>query len=253
MIFGFRACSQVKRKRCWGLIWWLSNIPSLSDFLIAAEGEVQNAEAFSRKFDTVIEEMDWMVEHAPEERAGQLVASELEQYASNQATTHQLTVKRRAILSNDESGTHFHRAKVEFNVNGMENSLYRWLGRLQMPDVGLHARHKQRVVGGAALAVDGGDGVNLDRVSQLDEVQRQEVGVPVPYVGRSSIHLGTGVASSVQQQFGRAVLGLHLAGDPVEAKHPQRSVLRPGGAGQRDRARQQRYGQRSRHHRLPLW
>lgn len=117
-----------------GVSWFRKQKATLGSQLIAAEGEVQNAEAFSRKFDTVIEEMDWMVENAPAERAGQLVASELEQYASNQATTHQLTVKRRAILSNDESGTHFHRAKVEFNVNGMENSLYRWLGRLQMPD-----------------------------------------------------------------------------------------------------------------------
>lgn len=117
-----------------GVSWFRKQKATLGSQLIAAEGEVQNAEAFSRKFDTVIEEMDWMVEHAPEQRAGQLVASELEQYASNQATTHQLTVKRRAILSNDESGTHFHRAKVEFNVNGMEPALYRWLGRLQMPD-----------------------------------------------------------------------------------------------------------------------
>ncbi len=107
---------------------------TLASQLIAAEGEVQNAEAFARKFDTVIEEMDWMDEHAPEPRAGQLVASELEQYASNQATTHQLTVKRRAILANEESGTRFHRARAEFNVTGMENALYRWLGRLQMPD-----------------------------------------------------------------------------------------------------------------------
>jgi hypothetical protein len=107
---------------------------TLASQLIAAEGEVQNAEAFARKFDTVIEEMDWMGEHAPEKRAGQLVASELEQYASNQATTNQLTVKRRAILANEESGTYFHRARAEFNVTGMEASLYRWLGRLQMPD-----------------------------------------------------------------------------------------------------------------------
>lgn len=107
---------------------------TLASQLIAAQGEVQEAEAFARKFDTVIEEMDWMAEHAPEPRAGQLVASELEQFASNQATTHQLTVKRRAILSNEEGGTHFHRARAEFNVTGMENSLYRWLGRLQSPD-----------------------------------------------------------------------------------------------------------------------
>lgn len=117
-----------------GVSWFRKQKTAMATRLIAAEGEVQNAEAFSRKYDTVIEEMDWMAEHAPDPRAGQLVASELEQYASNQATTHQLTVKRRAILSNEEGGVHFHRARVEFNVNGMESALYRWLGRLQMPD-----------------------------------------------------------------------------------------------------------------------
>lgn len=32
-----------------GLIWWLSNIPSLADFLIAAEGEVKKVSWSSRK------------------------------------------------------------------------------------------------------------------------------------------------------------------------------------------------------------
>jgi hypothetical protein len=117
-----------------GVSWFRKYKNKLDIDLRTAEGEVETADAFSRKFDTVIEEMDWMGEHAPQERAGQLVSSELEQYASNQATTNQLEVKRRAILTNDETGVHFHRAKVEFNVTGLENSLYRWLGRLQMPD-----------------------------------------------------------------------------------------------------------------------
>lgn len=117
-----------------GVSWFRKQKDMLASKVRVAEGNVQTADAFSRKYDTVIEEMDWMAEHAPDGRAGQLVATELEQYASNQATTHQLTVKRRAILPNDQSGTHFHRAKAEFNVTGKEDSLYRWLDRLQMPD-----------------------------------------------------------------------------------------------------------------------
>ena len=117
-----------------GVSWFRKYKDKLETDLRSAQGDVETARAFSRKYDTVIEEMDWMADHAPKERAGQLVSTELEQYASNQATSHQLEVKRRAILTNDEEGQHFHRAKVEFNVTGMENSLYRWLGRLQMPD-----------------------------------------------------------------------------------------------------------------------
>jgi hypothetical protein len=117
-----------------GVSWFRKQRDRLAAEVLEAEGNVQTAEAFDRKFDTVLEEMEWMAEHAPKERSGQLVATELEQYVSNQATTHALTVKRRAILPNDQSGTHFHRAKSDFNVTGREDSLYRWLDRLQMPE-----------------------------------------------------------------------------------------------------------------------
>jgi hypothetical protein len=106
----------------------------LATRLIEAEGSVQMADAYAAKYETVTAEMEWMDQHKPQPRAGQLVATELEQYASNQATTHQLDVKRRAIKPIDETGTNFHRAKVEFNVTGKEDLLYRWLDRLQMPD-----------------------------------------------------------------------------------------------------------------------
>jgi hypothetical protein len=79
------------------------------------------------------EEMDWLADHYPEPKAGQTVQTELEQFASNQATANTLEIKRRKILPSDETG-YFHRAKVEFNVNGSEAALYRWLDRLQMPD-----------------------------------------------------------------------------------------------------------------------
>jgi hypothetical protein len=117
-----------------GISWFRKQRDTLAARVIEAEGGVMMAEAYSAKYDTVVAEMEWLAGHRPQPRAGQIVATELEQYASNQATTHQLTVKRRAIKPVDESGRHFHRAKVEFNVTGKEDSLYRWLDRLQMPD-----------------------------------------------------------------------------------------------------------------------
>jgi hypothetical protein len=117
-----------------GISWYRKQRDILAARVIEAEGSVMMAEAYSAKYDTVVEEMEWLAGHQPQPRAGQIVATELEQYASNQASTHQLTVKRRAIKPVDETGRHFHRAKVEFNVTGKEDSLYRWLDRLQMPD-----------------------------------------------------------------------------------------------------------------------
>lgn len=116
-----------------GVSWFRKYKDKLEIELRDAQGEVELADAASRKFDTVIEEMDWMADHVPDERNGQLVSTELEQYGTNQAKTHQLDAKP-TFLPNDESGQHFHRAKVQFKVTGLESSLYRWLGRLQQPD-----------------------------------------------------------------------------------------------------------------------
>ena len=116
------------------ITWFKGQKSKLAADLTKAELKVEGAIETRDRFDEVVDEMAWLADHTPEPRAGQIVATELEQYASNQAQTHQLTVKRRSIMPNDETGTYFHSAKVEFNVSGKEDSLYRWLDRLRMPD-----------------------------------------------------------------------------------------------------------------------
>lgn len=114
--------------------WFKTKKSDMAISLGKAQDKVITAQETAEMFDTVVPEMDWMARYMPKPRAGQIVATELQQYAENQAQTHQLTVKRRAILANDETGAYFHRAQVEFSVNGNENSLYRWLDRLRMPN-----------------------------------------------------------------------------------------------------------------------
>jgi hypothetical protein len=114
--------------------WFQGQKEKVARDLMKAKSEVQTAEVAAGSFETVEEEMIWLGEKTPSPRPGQLVGSELQQYAENQATTHQLTVANRAIKPNDETGKYFHRAKVQFKVTGREDSLYRWLDRLQMPD-----------------------------------------------------------------------------------------------------------------------
>jgi hypothetical protein len=114
--------------------WFQGQKRKITRDLMRAESEVVSAEAAAGSYETVFEEMEWLNDKMPSPKAGQLVSTELETYASNQASTHQLTVDRRDIKPNDETGTHFHRGKVQFKVTGREDSLYRWLDRLQMPD-----------------------------------------------------------------------------------------------------------------------
>lgn len=114
--------------------WFQGQKGKIARDLMKAKAEVESAEMAAGSYDTVVGEMNWLNEKTPSPKAGQLVSTELETYVSNQATTHQLTIGKRDLKPNDETGAHFHRAKVQYKVGGREDSLYRWLDRLQMPD-----------------------------------------------------------------------------------------------------------------------
>ncbi len=116
-----------------GISWFRGYRLSVDKQLGRAQHLVTDAENMDAARGTISDEMEWLADHYPKPRPGQTVQTELEQFASNQAAANSLTIKRRKILPSDEAGR-FHRAKVEFNVNGSEAALYRWLDRLQMPD-----------------------------------------------------------------------------------------------------------------------
>lgn len=145
-----------------GISWFSKQDDKLESQRIEAEGSVQMAEAYSAKYETVAGEMEWLAKHRPQARAGQIVGTELEQYAFNQANTFELTVKRRAIKPVDEAGRHFHRAKVEFNVTGKEAALYSWLDRLQMPD-------QLRAITFLRLLPDAKDDTLIDCTVEVDQ------------------------------------------------------------------------------------
>lgn len=134
----------------------------LSRDLIEARGEVDRARMIRDNYDLVEDEMIWVQDHLPVPKAGQMVATELEQYATSQATSHQLTLKGRSIRPNDESGINFHRAKVEFKVSGREESFYRWLDRLHAPD-------QFRAVTSMRLTPEAKDDTNIDATIEVEQ------------------------------------------------------------------------------------
>ena len=117
-----------------GISWFQGQKLKVQRDLAKAKSEVVSAEAAAGNFETVYEEMKWLNDKMPSPKAGQLVGTELETYATNQANTNHLTIVKRDLKPNDETGKFFHRAKVQYKVSGTEDSLYRWLDRLQMPD-----------------------------------------------------------------------------------------------------------------------
>ncbi|WP_035615420.1 hypothetical protein [Haloferula sp. BvORR071] len=101
--------------------------------LETAKKSIDTAEENRAAYDGRVDELNWLSEHRPEGKDRQTVETELVGYTESQATAAQLTIKRRKIQPSVETGI-FHRARVEFVVNGTETALYRWLDRLQMPE-----------------------------------------------------------------------------------------------------------------------
>jgi hypothetical protein len=118
-----------------GVSWFRSYKKDVAAKLSKAESKLQVAQAYSDSYTTVADEMDWLADHLPKARAEQIVQTELEQFASNQASNFKLTVNRKKILPSDVTpGRRFHRAKVEYNVTGSDFPIYQWLDQLQMPN-----------------------------------------------------------------------------------------------------------------------
>ncbi|MCW1920928.1 hypothetical protein OKA05_00080 [Luteolibacter arcticus] len=159
MFFGLAAFVLVN---FFAISWFQSQKEKIARQLTDAKGKVAVAQATADNYDTVVDEMNWLGDKSPAPKTGQLVATELETYASNQATTHQLEIKRRAIKPNDETGVYFNRAKVEFNVTGREDSLYRWLDRLQMPD-------QFKAVTSMRLSPDAKDDTKIDATIEVEQ------------------------------------------------------------------------------------
>lgn len=98
-----------------------------------AELKLANAENFRTMSGEVASEMDWLAQHEPEPAAYQDVQSALQQFGEREALAAGLTIKNQRPLDTDTSGTQFHRVKVQFNLLGPEQSLYRWFDRINVP------------------------------------------------------------------------------------------------------------------------
>jgi len=96
--------------------------------------KLATAEMFSASREQVLDEMDWLAEHEPEPAAYQDVQTKLQQLAETEARNAGLTIKTQKLLPTQETGVHYHRAKIQLTVLGTEEALYRWFDRLNQPD-----------------------------------------------------------------------------------------------------------------------
>lgn len=100
-----------------------------------ARQKLATAEMYQQSREEIADEMDWLAEHEPEPKAAQDVQTNLQQFAEREAKSVGLTIKSQKPLPTDSTeGRHFHRAKFQFVVTGMEQPLYDWLSRINVPE-----------------------------------------------------------------------------------------------------------------------
>ena len=100
-----------------------------------ARQALATAEMFRASREQVMDEMDWLDSHEPEPAANQDVQTKLQQLCEREAKTAGLTIKTQKPLPSDTTeGRHYHRAKMQIQVSGTEQSLYRWFDRLNIPE-----------------------------------------------------------------------------------------------------------------------
>lgn len=80
-------------------------------------------------------EMDWLGEHEPEPQANQDVQTTLQATVEREAKATGLMIKPgQKPLPTDTTGKFYNRAKIQITVTGTDESLYRWIDRLNDPD-----------------------------------------------------------------------------------------------------------------------
>lgn len=100
-----------------------------------AELKLAAAENLRASSDQVADQMQWLAEHEPQPADDQNVQTQLQQLAEREAKAAGLTIKNQKPLPTDKTeGKHYHRAKLQITVTGMEEALYQWFDKINVPD-----------------------------------------------------------------------------------------------------------------------
>jgi hypothetical protein len=95
---------------------------------------VERAEMLRASSELVAAQMDWLAEHQPDPIAPQDAQSSLQQFVEQQARASGLTIRNQRPLQVDDSGTHYHRARLQIEVTGREQALYQWFNLIKAPE-----------------------------------------------------------------------------------------------------------------------
>jgi len=118
--------------------------------IVASEATLKNADIFLEMRDQYADEIDWLETHSPKTAPAQEIDASLQRFAQSESLRNGLKTKprgQRILPSIQDPGLAFARSRVEQNVSGREDAVYRWLYRLHTPS-------EFRAITGLRLAPD---------------------------------------------------------------------------------------------------
>ena len=103
--------------------------------MLKADRVLQSMDIYEAKRQKYQGQMDWLLQHLPEPAENQNVQTALQASCLAAAQNVNLQIKAEELLASDQTeDRHFHRARIRYRVTGMEEDLYRWFDRINMPN-----------------------------------------------------------------------------------------------------------------------
>ena len=117
-----------------GLSFYKKKSADMEARLQEARRTLRELELFQASSEERYAEMEWLQQHMPEPAEYENVQTALEAYCKAEANRFRLEIKDFDPLKRGEiKGEHFERAGYRYRVTGMEEDLFRWLDRINMP------------------------------------------------------------------------------------------------------------------------
>ncbi|NJM38003.1 MAG: hypothetical protein HC845_09200 [Akkermansiaceae bacterium] len=117
-----------------GVNWALAKQRVVKNQKVEAKTKLEVAENFRNSSAEITDQMEWLAQNEPQPASNQDVQTKLQQLADREARQAGLTIKSQKPLPTETTGTHYHRASFQFVLNGMEDALYRWFDKVNIPE-----------------------------------------------------------------------------------------------------------------------
>lgn len=118
-----------------GLSLYRTKSDALTADELKAEGVLDRYGMFEQSRQQRLDEMEWLERNLPESAESQNVQTALYAASTSAARSSGLEIRTEDLLPSEApKGGHFHRAKVRLKVTGQEESLYRWLDKVNQPN-----------------------------------------------------------------------------------------------------------------------